>query len=62
MTKISFMVLRFVLVIAALSYVFKETGWATVALLTIMLIQVELIAIVVAVLIKETKETRNVSS
>ena len=58
MNKISLIILRLVVVIAALSYVFKETGWATVVLFSILLIQTEITGIVVTILIKE----RNVSS
>ena len=58
MNKISLIILRLVVVIAALSYVFKETGWATVALFSILFIQTEITGIVVTILIKE----KNVSS
>ena len=59
MTKLSFIILRLVIVLAALSYVFKETGWATVALFSIIFLQMELTGIVVTILIKEK---RNVPS
>jgi len=56
MAKISFIILRLVLVLAALSYVFKETGWATVALFSIILLQMELTGVVVTILIKEKRD------